>query len=69
MITLIIYKIVYSADTNSILSCDAVGVITSEDCNINHTCRVLDIFITYIQAHSEEEAKIQAMKIVESWVE
>jgi hypothetical protein len=69
MITSILYQVWFDTDSDAIMSCKPVGVITDNTCDIKCCKRVLDEFIVYVQsANGEEDAKDKAMKLIESWV-
>lgn len=69
MIAPILYQIFFNTYTNTFTSCEPVGVIMAQDCDIKCCKRVLDEFIVYVQStEGVEDAKIKAMKLIESWV-
>jgi uracil phosphoribosyltransferase len=63
MITSLLYQIKFNADTNSLTSCECVGVVTS-DVNIQCIKRVFDEFTVYTNAIDENEATKSAMKLI-----
>lgn len=64
----ILYRVKHNADSDKLIACDAVGVVTDPDCYIMFTVRVFNEFTAFVNTHSEVEAIEIAVKLMESWV-